>query len=124
MSNANAPAIKRMADFLRLGAKMLNINCPECNNPLFQLENSEFFCPSCQKRIVLEKRAEKDKLPAPSDAENMKKAPALAKKMRAKLLELSDKLTNETNIQVVKDILKSIWLILKILVDLEKFQGI
>ncbi len=44
--------------------------------------------------------------------------------MRAKLLELSDKLTNETNIQVVKDILKSIWLILKILVDLEKFQGI
>ncbi len=124
MSNANPPAIKRMADFLRQGAKMLNINCPECNNPLFQLKNSEIFCPSCQKSVLLEKPAKKNDLSATSAAENMKKKPALAEKLRAKLLELSDKLTNEPDIHVVKDILKSMRLIMKILADLENFQGI
>lgn len=54
----------------------------------------------------------------------MKKTPELAETLRAKLLELSDKLTNETDIHVVKEILKSIRLIMKILVDLEQFQGI
>ncbi len=113
-----------MADFLRQGAKMLNINCPECNNPLFQLKNSEILCPSCQKSVLLEKPAKKNDLSATSAAENMKKKPALAEKLRAKLLELSDKLTNEPDIHVVKDILKSMRLIMKILADLENFQGI
>ncbi len=113
-----------MADFLRQGAKMLNINCPECNNPLFQLKDSQLFCPSCQKSVVLEKPAEKNDLPATSAADDTKKTPALAKKLGAKLLELGDKLTNEPDIHVVKDILKSMRLIMKILAELEHFQGI
>ncbi len=113
-----------MADFLRQGAKMLNLNCPECNNPLFQLKSSEIFCPSCQKSVVLEKQAEKNKIVETAETENVKKTPSLAEKLRVKLLELSDKLTNEIDIHVIKDILKSIRLILRILKDLEQSKGI
>ncbi len=123
LSNANGPAIKRMADFLRQGAKMLNINCPECNNPLFKLKNSEIFCPSCQKKVVTEKQEKVDNVPETLSTKDSPKAQTLAGILKWQLQELGNKLNNETDIHAIKHILKAIWLIVQILKDLEGIQG-
>jgi len=41
-----------MADLLRNGYTMLNLACPECNNPLFRNKNNETFCPICNKKVI------------------------------------------------------------------------
>jgi ribosomal protein S27E len=47
--------IKKMARVLREGAKMLDIACPECNNPLFQYKSGEMACVACAKKVVFER---------------------------------------------------------------------
>ncbi len=113
-----------MADFLKQGAKMLNINCPECNNPLFKLKNSEIFCPSCQKKVVTEKQEKVDNVPETLSTKDSPKAQTLAGILKWQLQELGNKLNNETDINAIKHILKAIWLIMQILKDLEGIQGI
>jgi len=113
-----------MADFLRQGAKMLNSNCPECNNPLFKLKNSDIFCPGCQKKVVLERQEQTKTSPETPSKQDVPKTQTLAKNLKWKLQELNDKLANEIDIHAIKDILKAIWLIVKILADLDKIQGI
>lgn len=44
-----------MADLLRSGYTMLNLACPECNNPLFRNKNNETFCSICNKKIIFKK---------------------------------------------------------------------
>jgi len=44
--------IKKMADLLRSGFTMLNIACPECNNPIFRAKDNEKFCPSCNRKVL------------------------------------------------------------------------
>lgn len=44
--------IKKMADLLRSGFTMLNIACPECNNPIFRVKDNEKFCPSCNRKVL------------------------------------------------------------------------
>jgi len=46
---------KIMADLLRSGYTMLNLACPECNNPLFRNKNNETFCSICNKKIIFKK---------------------------------------------------------------------
>lgn len=43
--------LRRMADALRSGAKMLSEACPACSSPLFDLKG-EIWCLRCQKRVV------------------------------------------------------------------------
>jgi len=45
--------MRKMAELLRSGARMLSYNCPECGSPLFQLKSGEIWCASCQKRVVI-----------------------------------------------------------------------
>ncbi len=47
--------IRRMAEFLRQGATMLDKSCPVCSNPLFRLKNTEIYCPSCEKKVLIAK---------------------------------------------------------------------
>jgi len=47
-------AIKRMADALRSGAKMLSEVCPVCNSPLFEIKG-EMRCIACDKPVILVK---------------------------------------------------------------------
>lgn len=42
-----------MAEFLRSGYTMLNIACPVCNNPIFRDKSGEKFCPSCNRKIII-----------------------------------------------------------------------
>ncbi len=113
-----------MAEFLRQGAKMLNINCPQCQNPLFQLKNSDFFCPSCQKKIIWEKQEQTKNFHETANKPNLTKPQTLADNLKSKLQELSNKLADETDVHAIKDFLESIRLVIQILADLEKIQGI
>jgi UPF0148 protein len=50
--------MREMAEMLHKGAKMLNISCPECGNPLFQMKNSEVICPRCKREVRILKEGE------------------------------------------------------------------
>ena len=45
---------KVAADLLLKGAKMLNIACPVCNDPIFKLLDGSMFCSNCDKKVVYE----------------------------------------------------------------------
>lgn len=49
----DAEGMKRMAQLLKDGAKMLDKNCPQCGSPLFQLKTGEIRCAKCDKRVVI-----------------------------------------------------------------------
>jgi UPF0148 protein len=42
-----------MAELLRKGATMLSETCPECNTPLFKLQDGSLICPMCNKPVVV-----------------------------------------------------------------------
>ena len=43
--------MRRMADALKSGAKMLADHCPVCNSPLFDI-NGQIWCLRCNKRVI------------------------------------------------------------------------
>lgn len=50
--------IKKSAELLRAGAKMLSSQCPLCGSPLFQLKTGEVVCPVHGKVIIIEREEE------------------------------------------------------------------
>ena len=44
--------LKRMADLLKQGATLLDVQCPNCNTPLFRLSDGKMYCSACQKHVV------------------------------------------------------------------------
>ncbi|MHA1749976.1 MAG: Sjogren's syndrome/scleroderma autoantigen 1 family protein [Promethearchaeota archaeon] len=50
----NDSNIRKMAHYLMSGAKMLDLACPICNNPIFQLKNGEKACVVCERKVVFE----------------------------------------------------------------------
>jgi UPF0148 protein len=54
--------IKKMANLLRSGHTMLNISCPDCNNPLFKDKDGNMFCPICNKIALFEEPFKSDTL--------------------------------------------------------------
>jgi UPF0148 protein len=48
--------VKKMAELLRGGAKMLSSTCPECGSILFKV-NDDVICSNCNKRVVIIKDA-------------------------------------------------------------------
>ncbi|MEM3921438.1 MAG: Sjogren's syndrome/scleroderma autoantigen 1 family protein [Nitrososphaerota archaeon] len=51
MSSDEAEYMRRMADALRSGAKMLADQCPVCNSPLFEIKD-QIWCLKCNKRVI------------------------------------------------------------------------
>jgi UPF0148 protein len=51
MENLDAENIKKMADALRAGAKMLSEICPICKSPLFEIKG-EIRCIKCDKKVI------------------------------------------------------------------------
>ncbi len=47
-------SIKKMAKALKEGAKMLDLACPVCNNPVFQVKSGEKMCIVCDRKVVFE----------------------------------------------------------------------
>lgn len=51
-----------MAKLLRSGYKMLNIACPECNNPVFEDKKKGIkFCPICNREVQIVDSNEKSR---------------------------------------------------------------
>ncbi|MFX1420206.1 MAG: Sjogren's syndrome/scleroderma autoantigen 1 family protein [Promethearchaeota archaeon] len=42
-----------MADLLRSGNTMLNMACPVCNNPIFRNKDGNIFCPTCNRNVLI-----------------------------------------------------------------------
>jgi len=51
MASEEDDYMKRMADALRSGAKMLSEQCPICKSPLFEI-NGQLWCLKCNKRVI------------------------------------------------------------------------
>lgn len=51
MSSDESEYMRRMADALRSGAKMLADQCPVCSNPLFEIKG-QIWCLKCNKKVV------------------------------------------------------------------------
>jgi UPF0148 protein len=49
--------VKRMSDLLKSGATMLSETCPQCNSPLFKI-NNELLCVKCNRPVVVIKATE------------------------------------------------------------------
>jgi len=58
-SVGKADVLKRMADMLKQGATMLDLQCPVCSSPLFRLRSGEIWCVNCQKRVVVVREGER-----------------------------------------------------------------
>lgn len=58
--------VKKMAKYLREGARMLDLACPECNNPIFQMKTGEKICVVCERPVLLE-----NELPENENQDNM-----------------------------------------------------
>ena len=51
MASEDKEYMRRMADALRSGAKMLAEHCPVCNSPLFEIKG-QLWCLKCNKRVI------------------------------------------------------------------------
>ena len=51
MASDEKEYMRRMADALRSGAKMLADHCPVCNSPLFEIKG-QIWCLRCNKRVI------------------------------------------------------------------------
>ncbi len=63
-------SIKKMAKALREGARMLDLACPVCNNPIFQAKSGEMVCVSCERKVIIEGEEPKKKDGAASHPAN------------------------------------------------------
>ena len=89
-SAGRAEVLKRMADMLKQGATMLDLQCPVCSSPLFRLRSGEIWCINCQKRVVIVREGER-LLTAASDI----LLGSLEETLLEKLRELDQILKNE-----------------------------
>lgn len=46
--------IQKAAELLLKGAKMLNLNCPICQNPILKMRNEEMYCVKCNKSVIFD----------------------------------------------------------------------
>lgn len=51
LENHESESIRKMADALRTGAKMLSDICPICKSPLFEIKG-EIRCIRCDKKVI------------------------------------------------------------------------
>nr|MDO8085748.1 Sjogren's syndrome/scleroderma autoantigen 1 family protein [Candidatus Sigynarchaeum springense] len=73
-------SIKKMAKALREGARMLDLACPVCNNPIFQVRSGEKMCVACERRVLIEgeelKKTEENVSPLINEMAPKKEAPS------------------------------------------------
>ena len=47
---------------------MLNLACPECDNPIYELKDGSMECANCEKKVFYEKDVDFDKSKIQDDA--------------------------------------------------------
>ena len=111
---------KKMAELLRSGHTMLNLACPVCNNPLFRNKDNEILCPICNKRVLvkkndsiqqksntsLEKGMINDEKLIKTNRNSDIKFNSLKKIIEEKIDYISQKLKDETQIDLIERYIK------------------
>ncbi|MCW4012478.1 MAG: hypothetical protein NWF07_05730 [Candidatus Bathyarchaeota archaeon] len=80
-------SMKQMAELLRKGATMLSESCPECNTPLFKLQDGSLVCPMCNKPVVV--------VSADADTEVMAQQGSIDQTLLSKVKEIQGMLETE-----------------------------
>lgn len=116
---------KIMADLLRSGYTMLNLACPECNNPLFRNKNNETFCSICNKKILFKKNINGQSSSARindilNDNKNSLDFSSLQQIIEEKITYISNILKDETQINLIEKNLKILLHLFKLLKKLRK----
>jgi len=105
--------IKKMADLLRSGFTMLNIACPECNNPIFRTKDNEKFCPSCNRKVLfVDKKSYNNKTKTNENVSRLSHISernidnniidSLEEILNAKIKWVAEKLQNETQLELIE----------------------
>jgi len=79
--------LKNMGELLRKGAKMLSQSCPECNTPIFQLQDGSLYCAMCEKPVVI--------VSADTDTEAMEQQNRLDETLNKKIKQVQEKIDEE-----------------------------
>lgn len=111
---------KIMADLLRSGYTMLNLACPECNNPLFRNKNNETFCSICNKKILFKKNINGQSSSARiseslNDNKNSLDISSLQQIIEEKITYISNILKDETQINLIERYVKILSQLFKLL---------
>lgn len=93
--------MRRATDLLLSGAKMLNLECPECDNPIYELKDGSMECANCEKKVFYEKDVDFDKSKIQDDA-NI----ALKNKIEKLMSELENEEDHEKMIKIAEAIKK------------------
>lgn len=114
MTEKDKPAVKKMAELLRQGAKMLAQPCPQCGSPLLEV-GDDVYCAACDRRIVV----------VSSDEEVESQAvkvllPELQETLLAKLQTLNEAIENENNIEELTKLVNLMVLLLQALEKMHK----
>ena len=80
---------------------MLNIACPECDNPIYELKAGSMECANCEKKVFYEKDVDFDKSKIQDDA-NI----ALKNKIEKLMSELENEEDHEKMIKIAEAIKK------------------
>jgi uncharacterized Zn finger protein (UPF0148 family) len=109
-----------MADLLRSGYTMLNLACPECNNPLFRNKNNETFCSICNKKILFKKNINGQSSSARisenlNDNKNSFDISSLQQIIEEKITYISNILKDETQINLIERYVKILSQLFKLL---------
>ncbi len=91
---------KKMAELLRSGYTMLNLACPECNNPLFRNKSKEIICPICNKKVIIKKNKNLD-TPAINIEKKFVNIYSIKEIVIEKIEWVAHKLNNETQINLI-----------------------
>ena len=94
-------SIKRMADLLRQGATLTDLSCPNCNSPLFRLNDGSLWCGKDEKKVVVVKEGEEPPQPA-QQPQAPKASNAAYDKLEATLMKKIEEL--QTKIEKTEDI--------------------
>ena len=116
---------KIMADLLRSGYTMLNLACPECNNPLFRNKNNETFCSICNKKILFKKNINGQSSSARindilNNNKNSLDLSSLQQIIEEKITYISKILKDETQINLIERNLKILLQLFKLLKKIRK----
>lgn len=104
-----------MADLLKSGATMLFEHCPQCNSPLFKIDN-QTWCPSCNQQVVSVKEGNNVEYAMTTFLQT------LEEKIVTKIEEISQQLLIEQDISKLTHISNLISVQLDILTKIKKLN--
>ena len=117
MASDESEYMRRMADALRSGAKMLAEQCPVCNNPLFEIKG-QIWCLKCNRRVI--------KVSSEEEVEEALTAVTLTeiiKTITAKIEEIDIMLRRATDLSEVKKLTETMTSLLNALESAAKLRN-